>query len=235
MKWAMTPPDISSDVSARRALLLDFDGTMADTLPLLQETYANFLRRIGATHKAPTFAQANGANLFQLITDLSRQYAPDQDAAALWQHYWQMIETAVPQAVALDGTHDIIAWAKRQGWRVGIGSASRSGLIADWLKRQDLHTRIDCIVGADLCDRGKPDPAIYRLLVNKLAVPAQNCIVIEDSDAGVTSARRAGLAVIRLTGTPAPADSPVVADHDVAHLPAALAYLQQRFASPRQD
>lgn len=228
-------PGTGNDMSARRALLLDFDGTIADTLPVLQETYASFLRSIGATATAPTFAQVNGANLFQLITDLSRRYAPDQDAAQLWRRYWRTIETTVPTAAALEGTHEIIAWAKRQGWRVGIGSASRSNLIADWLTRHALDAQIDCIIGADLCERGKPDPAIYQMLVEHLGVAPQNCIVIEDSESGVTSARRAGLAVIRLTGTHPPVDSPVSADYDAAHLSAALAYLQQRFASSRQD
>lgn len=231
----MTGLDASGDMSARRALLLDFDGTIVDTLPVLEAAYAGFLAEIGAAHKAPTFAQANGANLFQLITGLCREHVPDQDAAAIWQRYWHAIEAAVLDTSPMDGASEIIDWAKLQGWRVGIGSASRTDLIAAWLARHALRDRIDCIIGADLCDRGKPDPAIYNLLVERLAVAPANCIVIEDSESGVTSANRAGLTVIRLTGLHPPVDSQVAASHDAATLRAALAYLQQRFASPRQS
>jgi HAD superfamily hydrolase (TIGR01509 family) len=234
MPKTMSGPDRSRGGPARRALLLDFDGTIADTLPVLRDTYADFLRRIDATQQAPTFAQANGANLFQLITELCRQHVPDQDAAALWQQYWHSIETAVLQAAPMDGTHEIVAWARSRGWLIGIGSASRTGLIADWLERHALRTQIDCIIGADLCDRGKPDPVIYHMLVDQLAVAPRDCVVIEDSDSGVTSANRAGLAVIRLTGTHPLADSQATASYDAVDLSAALGYLQQRFSSPRQ-
>ena len=131
------------------------------------------------------------------------------------------------------GAHQIVTWARRQGWRVGIGSASRTQVISAWLERHDLAPQIDCIVGADQCDRGKPDPAIYRLLVEKLVVDSAGCIVIEDSDAGVASASAAGLEVIRLTVGPAKDDT--LAAHHAASLDAALLYLQTRFEPMRKS
>jgi HAD superfamily hydrolase (TIGR01509 family) len=230
----MTGSAVNGDAPVRRGLLLDFDGTIADTLPVLQQTYDDFLRDINATHKAPTFAEANGANLLHLITDLSRQYAPDRNATETWRHYWQTVETAVLKAPPLQGTREIVAWAKQLGWTIGIASASRTDLIAAWLARHALQLQIDGVVGADLCERGKPDPAIYRLLIETLAIAPQDCIVIEDSESGVLSASRAGLEVIRLTGAHPSANSQAMVSHDAVDLAAALIYLQQRFAPSRQ-
>jgi beta-phosphoglucomutase len=216
----------------RQALLLDFDGTLADTLPGLRRVYEDFLNELGATGQAPTFAEANGANLAELIQGLYRRHAPDADLASGWSRYWREVEAAVLASPPADGAHRLVDWARQQDWRVGIASASRTGLIAAWTKQHGLAAGIDCVVGADLCDKGKPDPAIYRLLMATMKVAPRDCIAIEDSDAGVSSAHAAGIDVIRLVqhGAGNPSDA---ACHRAMSLPAALNYLQQRFTTAR--
>ena len=213
----------------RRALLLDFDGTLADTLPGLRSVYESFLQHIGAAQSAPHFEQVNGANLLHLVQDLCRQHVPARDAVAEWRAYWACVEAAVRDAAPADGARQLIAWARQQGWAVGIGSASRSDLIAAWLAHHALAGQIDSIVGADQCERGKPDPAIYQLLAANLRVDKNNCVIIEDSDSGVASAVAAGIYVIQLTaGRPANG-----AIYRAQSLTAALDYLQQRFNPAR--
>ena len=50
-------------------------------------------------------------------------------------------------------------------------------------------------------NKGKPDPEIYLKAVKKLDIPADRCIVFEDSIAGVKAANRAGTRVIGITTT----------------------------------
>lgn len=230
----MTGPSVSAENHGRRALLLDFDGTLANTLPGLRGVYADFLRGLDAVGMAPSFEQANGANLFQLIKGICQEYAPDRDADQEWQSYWNSVETAVLKSLPAAGAHQIVTWAREQGWLIGIGSASRTGLMSSWLVRNELAPYVDCIIGADLCERGKPDAAIYRLLVATLCVDTQDCIVIEDSPSGVESASRAGLDVIRLTAASDSSGSQFATCHQAADLLAALEYLQRRFEPMRE-
>ncbi|MEF3064157.1 HAD family hydrolase [Pandoraea apista] len=52
------------------------------------------------------------------------------------------------------------------------------------------------IAGGDEVDRGKPDPAVYRLAAHRLGVPADACLAFEDSDNGAHAAASAGIAVV---------------------------------------
>ena len=54
---------------------------------------------------------------------------------------------------------------------------------------------------ADDVPRGKPDPAPYLLAAEKLGVPPERCLAVEDAPAGIASARAAGCQVLAVTGT----------------------------------
>jgi sugar-phosphatase len=55
------------------------------------------------------------------------------------------------------------------------------------------------LVTAEDVVRGKPDPEGYLLAADRLSVMAKNCLVLEDSPAGIAAARGAGMAVIGIT------------------------------------
>jgi beta-phosphoglucomutase-like phosphatase (HAD superfamily) len=57
------------------------------------------------------------------------------------------------------------------------------------------------VVTAEEIAHGKPNPEIYLLAAQKLAVTPQNCIAFEDSLSGIKSAQAAGLKVIGITTT----------------------------------
>ena len=52
------------------------------------------------------------------------------------------------------------------------------------------------IATGDEVARGKPDPEIYELVARRLAVPAPDCVAVEDTPAGVAAAAAAGMTTI---------------------------------------
>jgi HAD superfamily hydrolase (TIGR01509 family) len=204
------------DRGSGSALLLDFDGTMADTVAPLAAIYAEFTRRIGANGAAPSFADANGADLAALIGGLADRFAPELDRAALWEDYWRRVTDAVIEAPPCDGLVPLLGWARARGWKIGVASSSRSPLIEQWLGRQKLESYVDGVVGADRAPRPKPHPDIYIALAQRLRVQPQNCIAIEDSSSGVAAARAAGIAVVRIGAAGASAGDPSFIAPDLA-------------------
>jgi beta-phosphoglucomutase-like phosphatase (HAD superfamily) len=49
--------------------------------------------------------------------------------------------------------------------------------------------------------RGKPDPQVFQIAGERLGVPPDQCVVVEDAPAGIEAANRAGMASVGLTGT----------------------------------
>lgn len=94
-------------------------------------------------------------------------------------------------------------------YRLAIASGGRREQIDETLRGTPIEKDFEVIVSAEDCPVGKPDPAIYLLTLNLLNgrqpkpawLTAEECLVIEDSKAGLLSARAAGMAVIGLATT----------------------------------
>ena len=93
--------------------------------------------------------------------------------------------------------------------RLAIASGGRREQIAYALSGTPIEHDFAVIVSADDCAVGKPDPAIYALTLKLLngkeprppLIRAEDCLVLEDSQAGILSAKQAGMKVIALATT----------------------------------
>lgn len=99
--------------------------------------------------------------------------------------------------------------AAKGRYRLAIASGGRRAQIDEALSGTKIQCDFDVIVAAEDCPIGKPDPAIYLLTRERLnaghtseqdIVPGE-CLVLEDSLAGIRSARAAGMRVLGLATT----------------------------------
>ena len=101
----------------------------------------------------------------------------------------------------LPHARELIDDLRARSVRVGLCTASYSRWADAILGGAELSGLFDALSTADMVERTKPDPAPYQLAAQLLGVPAQECIAVEDSTSGLTSALRAGMYVIQLRAT----------------------------------
>jgi beta-phosphoglucomutase-like phosphatase (HAD superfamily) len=113
----------------------------------------------------------------------------------------------------------------RTGYRLAIASGGRRAQIDEALAGTPIEPDFELIVAAEDCAVGKPDPAIYRLTLDRLNLRTPgstrlrptDCLVIEDSLAGIRSALTAGMKVAAVATT-YPAEKLGEADHVLSSL-----------------
>jgi len=101
------------------------------------------------------------------------------------------------------------AWVRRlqaRGWRQAIASSAPRENVEVMLEALRLRDCFQAIVAAEDVTEGKPNPQVFLLAAERLDVPPQRCIVVEDAPAGIEAARRAGMRSIFVRGASAPAD-----------------------------
>lgn len=84
------------------------------------------------------------------------------------------------------------------GIRIAIASSSERQDIERMLDQCGLHKYIDCYLSGEDCQETKPDPEVYLRTLRELALPKEECVVVEDSAVGIQAAKGAGLFVFAM-------------------------------------
>jgi len=96
-------------------------------------------------------------------------------------------------------------------WPLGLASSSNRELIDLVLEESGLAPLFAATVSSEEVERGKPGPDVYLEAARRLGVPAERCVAVEDSSAGIRSAHAAGLRVVAVPNRDFPPDEDALA------------------------
>ncbi len=208
-----------------KGLLIDLDGTLADTLPELRSVYAQFLLDRGGVPSDSEFACLNGVPVAEIIRFLQADHELEGSSLLLERDYLARVAIACEKAAPSPGAHDLLRSAAASGYRIAVVTSGAREAAFGWLERNHLADRVATVVGGQDVREGKPSPAPYRLALERIGARACDSVAVEDSKIGVRSAVAAGLATYVLVSQRAPDDLwPDVAGY-VDHLAEVASFL----------
>lgn len=208
---------------AVRALLLDFDGTLADSLAAMRRVYERFVTDLGGKPSDDEFDALNGPPLRDVVESICRTHQDREHGPNDLQTYQRLIDDELKRVVPSAGTDVLLEAAADRDIRCGIVTSGKPDLVQAWLERQQLADRCPLVVCGDDVANGKPSPEPYLLALERLGVAPTDTLAVEDSAAGVASAVGAGIPTLHLTAE-GHAD---VALAGIANLAEAVPYLDR--------
>lgn len=99
----------------------------------------------------------------------------------------------------LPGVKSFLEEARRNGKKIALGSASKNARLI--LEKTGIISLFDEIVDGNDVTKAKPDPEVFLIAAQKLGVKNEECVVFEDSEAGIQAAKTAGMKAIGI-GSP---------------------------------
>jgi len=180
-----------------KLVVFDFDGLILDTEVPVYEAWQEIYGEHGVTLAFEKWAQCIGtADTFDPCVDLQDALGRALDAAALRGRHRTRTDALIAAQAILPGVREYVDEARRLGLRLGVASSSDRRWVEGHLQRLGLRERFDVIRCADDVARVKPDPALYRAVLEATGVRAEEAVALEDSPNGVLAAKRAGLACV---------------------------------------
>ena len=176
------------------AVLFDMDGLVLDT----EKLYTRFWQEAACACGYPmTKEQALGMRSLNRGAGLSKMqsyFGPDVDYDFIRQKRIELMDAFVEkEGVTLKpGIHELLAFLKERGIKTAIATSSPMERTVLYLTSVGLQNSFDELVSGYMVERGKPEPDIYLYAAEKLGVKPEECMVLEDSPAGILAAHRAG-------------------------------------------
>jgi len=183
-----------------RAILLDLDGTLADSLPALRLAYRNFLEQFHVAATDAEFESINGPPLIEVVRKLKVTHRLKDHEDALVANYFAAVDRAYTDVTPCLGASDLLQKAKANQCAIGLVTSNSTRRARTWLDAVAFSHWIDFIVSADEVQHGKPDPEPYLLAATRACCPSSTIVAVEDSLQGAQSAIAAGLKTYVLTG-----------------------------------
>ncbi|MGY0145554.1 sugar phosphatase [Edwardsiella tarda] len=185
-----------------KGFLFDLDGTLVDSLPVVERSWINWAKRQGINPQQ-VLAFIHGK---QAITSL-RHFMPDADAARLQEEFeWleELESRDTEGVVAMPGAAELIATLQALQLPWGIVTSGSVPVAYARCKAAGLP-KPAVFITAEQVQRGKPEPDAYLLGAQKLGLAPGACAVVEDAPAGILAGLTAGCQVIAVN---APAETP---------------------------
>jgi HAD superfamily hydrolase (TIGR01509 family) len=198
-----------------RAVLFDMDGTLVETEQYWGEAMFELAERLGGRMSEAARAETIGAtmrvSMNVLHADLGLRRSEEQLQA---DARWVEDRTAELMAAGISwrpGAAELLREVRATGLATALVTTTPRRLadIVLAVIRADLgEDPFDVTICGDEVPARKPDPAPYRQAMQALAVDPTECVVIEDSQAGVTAGLAAGAAVLGVPALQPVAEAP---------------------------
>ena len=184
-----------------KAVLFDMDGLMVDTESLATEAFIHSAKKQGYDMTKEETLLVLGFTT-KSIYDFWENYFKNSDVSGkqLVDDHYKYIEdilfTTGPRKMPY--IEELLKYLKNSNYKVAVASSSSMNHIINNMEKTGLKKYIDEFASGAEVENGKPAPDVFLLAAKRLGVKPEECLVLEDSKAGVIAGNSAGAKVIMI-------------------------------------
>jgi beta-phosphoglucomutase len=182
-------------------VIFDMDGTLVDNTPYhfksWQALYKN--HELGELSLDTYKKEISGVPIISTLGDLF----PDEDDAGLKklldekEGYYRQIYA--PFLAPINGLENFLTELKSAGIKMAMASSATMDDINFVLNKIPIRQDFAVIIDGSRVSKGKPNPQIFLKAAEDLKARPEDCVVFEDSLAGIKAANAAGMKVVGIT------------------------------------
>ena len=189
------------------AVIFDLDGLLADTEIISLKVYQELLEDFGIPFTEETYSREYSGhreeeNVQRFLDTYDLPWNFDQTLEKVYELEARILAKGVNLK---KGAKNLLAFLQREGIPIALATSSVESRARMILDSNGILSLFDHLVFAKDVKRSKPYPDIFLKACSDLNVLPENCLVLEDSEAGIEAAYRAGIPVICIPDLKMPA------------------------------
>ncbi|MBA7597583.1 Phosphorylated carbohydrates phosphatase [subsurface metagenome] len=184
------------------AVIWDMDGVLADTAPHHLHAWQEIFSKRGVKFTEADFKRGFGIRNDAIIRNILGEQVTKDEIEAIAQEKEKTFRRIIGQNIRpLPGAVKLLQALDKHGVRMAIASSTTIENIRLIIGGMDIENCFKAVVTGHDVTEGKPSPQVFLLAAKRLGAEPENCIVVEDSVAGVVAAKSAGMYCVAVTNT----------------------------------
>jgi beta-phosphoglucomutase len=180
-----------------KAVIFDLDGVIVSTDEFHYQGWQKLADEEGIYFDRTINERLRGVSRLEsleiMLEKADKDYRPEEKKAMAERknsYYRDLLNTLSPGDI-LPGAMELVNGLKNAGIKVAIGSSSKNTPFI--LEKIGLAETFDAVSDGNQIKRSKPDPEVFLLAAFKMRISPDQCLIVEDADAGVEAAINAGM------------------------------------------
>ena len=200
-----------------RAVIFDLDGVLWDGEPLYHEAFNVILEPRGVRVSEDDYNHIIGLSVERAWDWVIRRFDLNIPPADFLRAYNEAVLRLLQRpAEPLPGVRALIGELRHSGIPIAVASTSLRAWVDATLRGLNLEGAFDAVISASEVASGKPAPDLFLAAAERLGVPPDRCLAVEDTGPGIAAAKAAGMFAVQLraasTAQPPLPDADLVLD-----------------------
>ena len=181
----------------QKAIIFDLDGVIVDTAKYHYLAWKELADELGFEFTKAHNERLKGVSRvrsLEILLEIGKvQLSNEEKERYLKEKNEQYLKyiRKMGRDEILPGIAELLDYLNKEHIPIALGSASKNARLI--LKGLDLLDKFDAIVDGNDVSKAKPDPEVFLIAAKRLGKKNEDCIVIEDSVAGIQAANIAGM------------------------------------------
>lgn len=181
------------------SVIFDMDGVLFDTESIYLKVWKNVFRKYGYKMTKDIYSQVIATGRENVKKVFLREFGEELPIEKMYREKDIALKEEIEKQVYIkEGAVEILTYLKNKNYKVALATSSDRERMNKQLEKASIRGYFDEIVCRDEVENTKPNPEIYLKVADKLNVNPKNCLVIEDSLAGVKAAYKANMKVLHV-------------------------------------
>ncbi|MGL5694673.1 MAG: HAD family hydrolase [Peptostreptococcaceae bacterium] len=191
-----------------KGIIFDMDGVLIDTEKISYKFWVKAFEKFGYEYTMDTHSSIIGRNNESIRNVLSNSFGEDFPLDDIYKHRSEgMIKHLEEEGTPIKlGVCELLDFLQENDYKIAVATSTNRERALQRLESVGINGRFDAMVCGDEVENSKPNPEIFLKAADKLGLSPKECIVIEDSPAGVEAGYNGGMKVINVPDMKEPDD-----------------------------
>ncbi|MDP4091462.1 MAG: HAD family phosphatase [Bacillota bacterium] len=189
-------------------IIFDMDGLMFDTEKISFISWRDAAAKYNYTINNEIFIKTIGANLARTKEIYLSDFGDSFPFEKVFTERIRIAEKIIQlEGVPVKkGLYELLDYLKQSNIKRAVATSTSRSRALSLLRTAGVDKFFDYILCGDEIEKSKPDPEIFLKTAHKFGCPAERCLVLEDSEAGIMAAASAGMLPVMIPDMKEPTD-----------------------------